>query len=177
MLNRQQILNVAYALVGVGPNSAPAYYNMITEGRKSGSWGYYGWCGDFVTYVLMMSGCQNGNILNRASLNGGHWTGGANLSRLWLWAQHAGATTWWAKPGDVVIVEAPKGDHIAFIGRTPASGQGWQTVNGNGQGGVVSLGGLTKRVKTVINVDKIPYNGPPNINYNVQPKPALEGNG
>lgn len=164
---RRFVCDLARAFVGVGPHTAPAKYNAITEGRKSDPTKdppfYYGWCGDFVSFILMQAGCLDGRILNRAALNNGVWTPQQNLSRLQNYASNVGAYTYFVRPGDIVINYRPDGNHIAFVEWTGASPYGWTTLNGNGKGGVVSRGGWPKqKIVGVINLDYIPlFQGKP----------------
>lgn len=156
-MDRNRLLSIALSLVGVGPSTASASYNLITEGRRSSPKRYYGWCGDYVTYCLMLAGVVDGSILNREVLNG-EWVPGDNLARIERWAKKAGAMrNHFAVPGDVIVNPRSDGDHIALILSTPAGpSRQWKTLNGNGKGGVVSIGGFPSAVRYIVNVDYMP---------------------
>lgn len=156
-MDRNRLLSIAVSLVGVGPTTAPAKYNLITEGRRSSPKRYYGWCGDFATYCLMLAGVVDGSILNREVLNG-VWTPGDNIVRIGRWAKKVGAIrNHFAVPGDIIVNPRSDGDHIAFILSTPSGpARKWQTLNGNGSGGVVSIGGFPAAVRYIVNVDYMP---------------------
>jgi hypothetical protein len=119
-------------------NRKPCYLR-ITEGR--GAQGHYGWCGDFVSYVLMRNGVRDGSMLNRAELNMGHWEIGHNIRRILDWAKANGR--WRPKgsfpadirPGDVVIYYLPGGDHISFFDEwLDPSYQTFRSLDGNSRG-------------------------------------------
>lgn len=175
-MDRNLLLNIAVSLVGVGPSTAPALYNLITEGRKSSPKRYYGWCGDYVSYCLMRAGVVDGTILNRAALNG-EWVPADNLTRIERWAKKAGALTRsFIKPGDIVVNPRSDGDHTAICFATPGGPwKQWLLLNGNGKGGVVSIGGLPSSIRYIVDVDYMPigvYKG----TGKVQPK-AVQGGG
>lgn len=156
-MDRTKLLSIAVSLVGVGPSTASAVYDQITEGRRSSPKMYYGWCGDYVTYCCMLAGVVDGEILNRQAING-EWVPGDNLARISRWAKRVGALrNYFAVPGDIIINPRSDGDHIAFILSTPNGPyRKWQTLNGNGKGGVVSIGGFPSAVRHIINVDAMP---------------------
>lgn len=102
--------------VGKTTKTDPAFIQQITEGRWTpGS--DYAWCGDWVTWVLMMMGSADSH-LNRVAING-RWQIGRNLAMLIDAARGSpqsikgGKLTW--RRGDLVIFDRPKGNHIGFM--------------------------------------------------------------
>lgn len=120
----------------------------ITEGRRSTYKNgvrdfFYSWCGDWVTYHLMKTGCRH-KCLNREEING-KWRPGHNLTLLRAWAGDPGWLPGWIKEmfeddpsagdswhewdnvadqckdgyaprtGDLVICPRKNGDHIEFF--------------------------------------------------------------
>jgi hypothetical protein len=148
-------------------------YNQITEGRESSPGHYYGWCGDYVTYCLMVAGCRDPFLINRKAIRGS-WAPGRNIADLLDGARKYGALTSYANPGDIFICEAPKGDHVAIVRNCQPS---WQLLNGNGWNGVVSLGNICSRVKAAIDVDKLPSSDTRPISEDYKTHKTGGGNG
>lgn len=163
----EALLSRANSLLGVGPKSSRrAEYLQITEGRED--WGpagakkHYGWCGDFVTYCIMQQGSLDGELLNRAELNG-KWVPGDNITRITRVSKARG----WVKPkdapverGDIVVLARQNGDHIGFA--VSGGYQHYTTIDGNGWGGVVVLTNRDVRPIALIPLSAIPINLSPN---------------
>jgi len=178
MLDRNLVLATAAHMIGVGPEHNRACYLEITEGRAdwtvNGVTKHYGWCGDFVSAVLMLCGVTDGTALNRAALNGGKWVPGVNLSRLSDYIAARGGLVTLAsaranpdlvRDGDIVIFARPDGDHIAFKESWLAAGE-FQSIDGNSWGRVVKRNArhLVARqgempVRHFLNIDVLPIGG------------------
>jgi hypothetical protein len=127
---------------------------QLTEGRADwtspdGKVHHYGWCGDFVTYVLSRVGVMDGRVLNRAELNDGKWTPGDNLARIQRWAKEHGAIVevdavredpTLLDHGDIAIFVRTDGDHIAFFEGWLAAGS-FSTLDGNSYGRICKRNG------------------------------------
>jgi len=153
---RSKIISIAAGFVaqGVGPEHDRPCYLQLTEGRAdwTGSDGevrHYGWCGDYITYVLSRVGVMDGSILNRAELNDGKWTPGDNLARVQRWAKLTGSIIELDAvrddpalllPGDIVIFIRPDGDHIAFWEEWLAAGS-FSSLDGNSYGRICKRNG------------------------------------
>lgn len=141
-LNPETVCEIALSLKGAKPPSAA--YMQITEGRMTTPAVYYGWCGDFVTYVLMQAGCRDGAILNRAALNGGKWQPGRNIERMKVWAQKqqvyfvGGSMADKITRGSVYIRVRPGGDHTGIILENKGDGT-FVSIDGNSFGGEVRV--------------------------------------
>lgn len=176
-VSRVHILTTAALAIGAGPRATGdrlALYNEITEGRRdwpdaTGKMRHYGWCGDFVTWVLYTAGVRNGRLLNRQSLNG-KWVPGDNLARIERWARRAGAfvpltgdpklitAASKAKPGDIIVFFRSDGDHIAFVEDSGATSGDLVTIDGNSTGGLVSRNhhrSLSSYIRYIVDVDYI----------------------
>jgi hypothetical protein len=136
---------MARQLLGTGPSGKTrSRYLELTEGRESTPGRYYGWCGDLPTYCSMLSGCENGKILNRAALNGGKWRPGRNIVDLMNWAKAKNAWTAAAKDvlpsvGDMYVRIRSDGDHIGFVESIALVGNVYYitSIDGNSWGNVV----------------------------------------
>lgn len=124
-------------MVGVSRETDPPRFAEMTEGRGVADPGY-GWCGDAVTYALMLAGCRDGNVLNRAELNGS-WTPGDNLDRIIRYAKRAGT---WHDPQvrpvqyAVYFKKRRDGGHVGMV--TSVNASSFDTVDGNSQFGKVA---------------------------------------
>lgn len=141
------------ALRGTSPTVDRNRYLEYTEGRDSwvdpqGQVKKYGWCGDFITWVLSQPAIavRRGSILNRAELNG-KWMPGDTLARFDRWAKNAGASHTYGEvvsnvyspsSGDIVILNTPKGGHICFF-KSWISGTAFRSIDGNGPGGITAV--------------------------------------
>lgn len=149
-------------------------YMDITEGRTDwsdaqGGTRRYSWCGDFVTYVLMMAGIVDGEFLNRAALRGGNWRIGENISMLLQRGRQLGVAlegpaalsyaqsrTSEAMGADVYIMQAPAGGHVGLIAVAQTPNAIW-TYDGNGPGGTTGRNlrsfGATHQLAAIIPID------------------------
>lgn len=147
-------------------------YELITEGRTSakrpdGSVITYSWCGDFVSYVLMIAGATRRECLNRIATRGA-WVPGKNISMLYECAKVGGAAYEGASgyarirenhPGDIIVLNTDHGvgggGHTCFLGSV-LSASTLVTWDGNSVGGCSyvrtrALG--TQKVAWVLDVD------------------------
>lgn len=169
------VMRHAYECLGAGPHESGEkleQYNAITEGRRDwtgpdGKNRHYGWCGDFVTYLLEQCGIRDGTLLNRQSING-KWAPGDNLARIERWAKAHDAFVTLdgdtsspdcarnAKTGDIIVFYRPDGDHIAIV----ESAIPLKTIDGNGWGGRVVQSDhptLATHVRYIVNLDALPF--------------------
>lgn len=142
--DREWVLKEAEKYIGVGKDQ-PRTMDEITEGRWT--WPSYGWCGDFVTFILERAGLRDGRALNRVSLNG-TWVPTDNIARLQRFSASIGALI---KPseirrGDIVVLKRNAGDHIRFANSEGRSGK-HGGVDGNGWDGRVSVSNGTENSK------------------------------
>jgi len=177
---RDSIIGIASDLVaqGIGPEHDRACYLRLTENRadwktSDGTIKHYGWCGDFISFVLSRAGVMDGRILNRAELNNGKWVPGDNLARIQRWAKGNDAVVSvdavradpaLLTPGDIVIFVRTDGDHIAFFEDWTAAGQ-FTSLDGNSFGRVCKRNGRNlvpasnaMPIRHFINVTNLPLN-------------------
>lgn len=148
---QSKLFAVARSLTGVGPQSHRDTFLLMTENRddwtpqsvcpgpvRANGKCAYEWCGDYVTYVLFVSGVVDGKMLNRQAING-KWFPGQNLTMIEKWSRDNGV---WRQNIDgcdkpaVYIQKRGAGDHIGFIeGR---NGSDFLTLDGNSVGNVVA---------------------------------------
>lgn len=145
---RECLLAIARAAADLsfGKNKLRHLYLETTEGRDDwkhdGVLKTYSWCGDFVTWCLNRAGVLDGRILNRAALNGGHWTPGENISRILKWADSQGVLYTTAaghkarRPGDIMVIDTKGGGHILFLDNwLDGDHSRFGSLDGNTQGG------------------------------------------
>lgn len=145
----EALLCTAANQIGVGKTRYRGRYLEIAEGRgdlksQDPTAKRYQWCGDYVTFCFAASGCEDGELLNRAAING-KWIPGDNIDRIQRYAAKRGL---WSsdvkavKRGSVYIIETydqdgkPNGGHIGIVEH--ADGDNIITLDGNSFGGVVA---------------------------------------
>lgn len=140
MGSKLQLLQMAANRIGVSPSSDIDEMDRITERRHRERPGgqQYAWCGDFASYILMLSGCHDGGALNRVALNGS-WQPGDNIARLVRWAKGYNQFVSFAdaEQGDIIIFANDTGDHICFLEQKADAGGIFYTIDGN-HGNVVA---------------------------------------
>lgn len=162
----------------------------ITEGRSLLTVGdkRYSWCGDFITYVLMMAGARERCCLNRKATNG-TWRIGHNINMLLQCARQVGASYEGTaaykrlaanRIGDVVLLDSPGGGHVGFSAGM-ATSTVFTTWDGNWAGSthitIRNVGAV--KIAAVFDVDcynawlDTPRNPPPE--QRPVPKPARQG--
>lgn len=178
---------LASAGIGTPPPPDDRYYT-ITEGRPSGvgkpATGY-SWCGEFASYVLMMSGLYDPNMINRTRVRGA-WYPGMNIAMLDWGSDYYGAklvgndalrlvaSCTGDNGGHVVVMVREGGGHVGFLDQSIDNTTYW-SLDGNGLYGKTgrtlrNMGGLG-RIAYVINLDTVEGRSPFYFDETREPPP------
>jgi len=132
----------------------------ITEGRIAQP--KYAWCGDFVSYVLMVADATERGCLNRVACIG-EWRVGKNIAMIVSCARERGASYEGPRAyarlrenraADIIVFTSDTGGHICFL-KNVNSASSIETMDGNwGERTNVTLRGMRDRpIGAVIDVD------------------------